>query len=174
MAVAALTGFSIALGLGTGSDSLGLVDLRGLQVLAHLLAVDEEEVLLADVLLEKAAWGKQDQKNWCEIVVRLEAQPNTLGIRSVRHYPGHCGGPPTVLCEPPRCDLGRLEPRLRPGRPSTVGRRSSSGVPHSSVTTVLGRDRAWDLQGRSSSEVHVRTAIAGEGEGLSLPGTPRR
>lgn len=51
----ALTGFSIALGLGAGSDSLGLVDLGGLQVLAHLLAVDKEKVLLADVLLEEAA-----------------------------------------------------------------------------------------------------------------------
>jgi len=39
---------------------LSLVDLRGLQVLAHLLAVDEEEVLLADVLLKEA--GRREDK----------------------------------------------------------------------------------------------------------------
>lgn len=51
----ALTGFCEALGLATLSNSLCLVDLGGLQVLADLLAVDKEEVLLADVLLEEAA-----------------------------------------------------------------------------------------------------------------------
>jgi len=53
-----LTSFGVTLSLGTGGDSLGLVDLGGLEVLAHLLAVDKEEVLLADVLLEEAAEGE--------------------------------------------------------------------------------------------------------------------
>merc|ERR1712159_444105 len=68
-----------------GSDGLGLVDLRLLQVLADLLAVDQQEVLLADVLLEEQRWRGGEIHVWAAIAGEGEGLGRVGGEVAGRH-----------------------------------------------------------------------------------------